>query len=320
MSSLAPLVPPARTGNPPIHTTYLRFDSDVLLRHFANVAGDPPPDQRLNYYRQSVAWAAAYIHSLSPGAAAGDKGCTPLGHQIEKDERFWIAAALLTVFHSDNRLNALIHVLTDCLGEVPPVDGLDSWQDALGEVGELKLFFEVNMPAPPSYKSWLSTCYESRVFTPHLRAQAASHPILLEGATKADAMLIAPGTGFAVVFEAKVYSDVSTHTRYNAARNQIARTIDVLLDTHTHLQYPLNSRQPARSCFVLITPELFQEDPTSRLYGSLMQAYSRDTQLLEKHLEHRDPAELAGVPHRLGWVSWERINRLIPGACPWLSS
>ncbi len=42
-------------------------------------------------------------------------------------------------------------------------------------------------------------------------------------------MLVSPSTRFAAV-EAKVLSHISTHTTYDPSRNQLARTVDVLLD------------------------------------------------------------------------------------------
>jgi hypothetical protein len=39
-----------------------------------------------------------------------------------------------------------------------------------------------------------------------------------------------PYSGVAVIFEAKVLSDVSTHVRFDLTRNQLARTIDVMLE------------------------------------------------------------------------------------------
>jgi hypothetical protein len=40
--------------------------------------------------------------------------------------------------------------------------------------------------------------------------------------------------GVAVIFEAKVLSDVSTHVTFDVARNQLARTIDVMLEETQH--------------------------------------------------------------------------------------
>jgi hypothetical protein len=140
----------------------------------------------------------------------------------------------------------------------------------------------------------------------------------LEGATKADAVIVAPDTGFAVVFEANVLSDGSFHFRYDATRNQIARTLDVLMDEHKDLDPSLAARDPQRTCFVLLTPQLFKDEPSSRLYGWLMDTYRKDDELLAKHLLHRDKKQLAGTSRRLGWLSWEECNLVLPGARPWL--
>lgn len=47
-------------------------------------------------------------------------------------------------------------------------------------------------------------------------------------------MLLA-ANGVAVIFEAKVLSDISTHVTFDLARNQLARNIDVMLDANPTL-------------------------------------------------------------------------------------
>ena len=45
-------------------------------------------------------------------------------------------------------------------------------------------------------------------------------------------MLLA-ATGVAVIFEAKVLSDISAHVTFDLARNQLARSIDVMLEANS---------------------------------------------------------------------------------------
>ena len=91
-------------------------------------------------------------------------------------------------------------------------------------------------------------------------------------------MLLA-ANGVAVIFEAKVLSDISTHVTFDFARNQLARNIDVMLDANPTLAAPLNLREPERTFLVLLTPALTQPGRAgdaiskSRLYGWLMPAY-----------------------------------------------
>jgi hypothetical protein len=202
-------------------------------------------------------------------------------------------------------------------------DGLTSWQAALA--GRLDLFFEVNLPSPTAYRTWLRKRLDERVPVPYLREAAERSGERLEGATKVDAMLLAADTGVAVVFEAKVLSDISTTVQFDVARNQMARIIDVTLDENPGLMDPLKRRNPRRTCTVLLTPRLFhRESPVaglarSRLYGWLVPEYQRPgNDLLRQHLVHRDEAELDGVEARLGWGTWEDVNDVLPGACPWL--
>jgi hypothetical protein len=69
---------------------------------------------------------------------------------------------------------------------------------------------------------------------------------------------------------------------------------------------------------VLITPEIFRNHPQSRLYGWLMRDYQQHPAALRRDLPHRTGTDFASVASRLGWLSWEDCNRVLPGACPWL--
>lgn len=226
---------------------YLPFTPELMLQHFADTSLGAPGPQHLQHYEASSRRALdheARVH-VGQGLPAG-RQCDDLDHQVEKDERFWVATALLSIFHSQNRIQTLTEFLRSCLGEQPPVPGLESWQEALGDADKLKLYFEVNLPAPASYKDDLARHLDERTILPWLREVAGARASGPEGTTKVDAMLIAPATGFSVAFEAKVLSDVSTHTRFDGLRNQLARNIDVLLDRHDDLQWPLNQRRPGR--------------------------------------------------------------------------
>jgi hypothetical protein len=140
----------------------------------------------------------------------------------------------------------------------------------------------------------------------------------------ADAVLLARRTGVAVILEAKVLSDVSTDITFDLARNQLARTIDVMLEPPGR-RVPLSERGPEQTFLVLVTPEIVRGGKAenaisrSRLYGWLMPAYmDPDNSLLSQHLPHRDRQQLAEAASRIGWVSWEDCNAVEPEACRWL--
>jgi hypothetical protein len=306
-----------------IHPTYLPFTADQLRGHFAPVLRGGENDRHLTYYLASADQANGYDELAGRGIKP-----TPaqirLGRQIEKDERFWVATALMTLYHADEGATRAVAFggLLDRAGLRPPSVFAD-WVDALS--GHLELYFEVSLPSPRSYREWLRDHLDDRVPIPHLRQKAAASGSRLEGATHADATLLAPDTGVAVIFEAKVLSDVSTHTTFDVARNQLARTIDVMLEPNRGLPFPLNRRKPERTFLVLLTPALMQSERggdtvgKSRLYCWLMPAYrNRNDPLLRQHLPHRDHHELAGAAERLGWASWEDCSAITPRACPWL--
>jgi hypothetical protein len=97
-------------------------------------------------------------------------------------------------------------------------------------------------------------------------------------------MLLAPATGAAALFEAKVLSDCSATVTYDALRNQLARNVDVMLERQDRLPEPLCSRDPDRSAFVLLTPKLFKDHPRSRLYGWLLRDYRANPDNLAEDL------------------------------------
>jgi hypothetical protein len=308
-----------------LHPTYLPFTADQLRGHFAPVHGPGDRDRHLRYYRASVEETRKHDELLR----GGDKPTpaqTRLGRQMEKDERFWVAAALMSLYHADGgrgRAELFARLLKRAGLRPPP--GFPRWQDALA--GALELFFEVNLPSPGRYRAWLRQHLDERTPIPYLKRQAKTPGTRLEGATKADAMLLAPQTGAAVIFEAKVLSDISAHVIFDLARNQLARSIDVMLEANPSLAAPLNLREPERTFLVLLTPALTQPGPAgdaiskSRLYGWLIPAYQDPgSSLLRQHLPHRDSAELAAAAARLGGASWEDCNAVAPGACSWLTA
>jgi hypothetical protein len=307
-----------------VHPTYLPFTIDQLRQHFSPVRGSESQDadRHMRYYLDSAIRGRAHDDQERAG-----KPFTPgdirQGRQVEKDERFWVVCALMGLYHA-NEGRDRVRLFTELLERagLPSVPGFGSWQDALA--GELRLYFEVNLPSPPSYRLWLRDHLDERVLIPYVREAAAAAGARTEGSTRVDAMLIAVDSGVAVAFEAKVLSDASSMVTYDVLRNQIARNIDVLLDGNPQLLPPLAQRRPDRSFLVLLTPEVFrgngEEDFNGgRLYSWLIRAYRDPADaMLSKHLPHRQSSELAGIAERLGWATWEDCKAILQTSCPWL--
>ncbi len=319
-----------------IDPIYLRFTPDRLNECFLRVRGTGLPDRHLTYYLNSKRAREEHKAFLATAAPGEDRRAAVLGNQMEKDERFWVASALMTLYFSPNRAANFSKALSMSLGSAPPLAKFDTWAEALGQPEALKLYFEVNLPVPRKYKeagaAQLGQHTTDRVLSiPYMLEAAAnaSRRGSIEGTTKVDAVLVSESTKFAVLFEAKVLSDISTHTNYDVTRNQLIRNIDVMLDSNPRVEEPLRSRDPATTCLVLLTPEVFRGPPgsgpdsierKSRLYGWLFDAYAKENgSLLRDHLPHRMDEDLSSVPSRLGWLTWEDCNRINEKACPWLS-
>jgi hypothetical protein len=306
-----------------LHPVYLPFTEEQLIPHFAPVGTDKvSPSRHLDYYCKSIQAATDYTGCRQPRTPAEEAKAKAHGLQMQKDERFWTVTALLSIFSAPDRAISLMALLQKAFpGGFPPMDGLASCEQALGDPGKLELFFEVSLPTPPDYRKALAAHLEERVLTPHVldsAMQARATGQALEGATKADALLVSSETGFALLFESKVLADASGDIRFDVLRNQLARNIDVMLDINANLQKPLTLRQPGRTCFVLLTPEIFRDHPESRLYGWLIRDYQTHAGTLQRDLPHRAGTDLASVAKRLGWLTWEDCNRVQPGACSWL--
>ena len=308
-------------GSHPIDPVYLPFDEETMREHFAAVKGEDEASRRrhVDYYLASARRAAELVGIPKPTPAE-----IRAGRQMEKDERFWIVASLMTLYYDQTSggASSLFAELMRRAGLAAP-NTEDSWEQVLS--GPLFLHFEANLNSPKQYRSWLAEHRDRQAVVPYSRVAAKKAGLRVEGATKVDAILVAPETHTAVVFEAKVLSDLSTRVSFDATRNQLARIIDVVLDDSTTLQPPLNARDPDRTYVVLVTPELLSPHGPAgasrgRLYGWLVPEYQDpDSPLLAQHLPHRH-GELGGIHSRLGWATWEQINDLRPGACPWLDA
>ena len=69
---------------------------------------------------------------------------------------------------------------------------------------------------------------------------------------------------------------------------------------------------------MLVTPRVFQKNPSSRLYGSLMREYRHEPKSLERDLPHRKGLRDSDLASRIGWITWEDIKGVNAGSCPWL--
>jgi hypothetical protein len=170
-----------------LNEIYLPFTAEQLREHFAPVGTDQASaDKHLDYYRKNVQAYRDWATNPPGGSPAQRAQAKRRALQMQKDERFWAVTALMSIFHARPRLPVLAALLRRCLGEVPPMDGLTSWERALGAEDELRLFFEVSLPTPPDYRRDLAQHLDERVLVRHVLESArdaarAGHA--LEGAT-----------------------------------------------------------------------------------------------------------------------------------------
>ncbi len=294
-----------------IEPTYLPFTPSELRPHFLADA-----ERHLAYFQDSARRYLEFVSSRSDLAGIPISEAQ-MPRQIEKDERFWTATSLKRLLESPRRTDALISLLVEAFGESPPFDGLRTWKACVS--GELRLVLEAALPSPETYVSWLRDNLGSRHLIPYVLDAAKRESLrTLEGATHVDAIIVNVDNGFSILVEAKVLSDISYHVTFDIFRNQLARNIDVLLESPAALVPPLVSRRPEYSLFVLLSPECFKSQPTARLYGWLFEDYRFSAFALARDLPHRLGVDWEGVSKRIGWTTFERIQAEVPEACPWL--
>ena len=225
-----------------IHPTYLPFTEDQLLSHFLGAKEGSPSEKAkyLNYYLSSIKRYDEFC-SNNPDRRGKSFLDMRLPCQVEKDERFWIASCMMTLFYSPNRTEELVTLFTRAYGDSPPIEGMGSWEECFS--GDLRLFFEPSLPSPRLYKEWLSENLTRRQFIPYV-LDSAYQKRNLEGATNVDALLLNARNGFATIVEAKVLSDISYGVVYDVMRNQLIRNIDVLMENNHDLSDPLEQKRP----------------------------------------------------------------------------
>ncbi len=295
-----------------IDPVYLPFTPEEMRAHFTRQA-----DKNVSYYIASAERYRKFMESHEHTAGVPISRARA-ARQIEKDERFWVATAIKHLYNGPSMIEDLTRLLSETFGTTPPVEGLGSWYQCLW--GDLRLYFEVPLPAPRAYTAWLRDNLERRQLIPYvLDAAHGKGPRALEGATQVDALLLNADNGFALLIDSEVTSDISHSVLFDDRRNQIARTIDVMLEKNDRLSDPLCKRRPDRSLFVLLTPDEFKRNPKSRLYGWLMNDYQTELAALGRDLPHRHDVDWGTVRPRLGWISYEEIEYIHTDACPWMS-
>ena len=288
-----------------LHKTYLPFTEKQLRDHFVKVDSDKSDniEKHIQYYKKNIENYSKY----ESGQIIPRKDVATI-RQIEKDERFWTASTMMSIYYSNNRTAELSELLTIAFGPVPPLDSFNSWEECLD--GDLELFFEPNLPSPPDYLEWLQKNASKHQFIPYLLEHAkksnGEFRKDLEGATNVDALWLNKTNGFSVLIEAKVLSDISSQITYDSMRNQLVRNLDVMLEANKELSEPLHLRNPNRSLLLLLTPKTFKDYPTTRLYGYKYKDYKSNPESIGKDLQHRklSKEQCTDYSKRIGWITW----------------
>jgi len=117
----------------------------------------------------------------------------------------------------------------------------------------------------------------------------------VEGATEVDIAL--ESDDYLILVEAKLGSDISMATKHDPSRNQIARGIDVLLE----------SAAGRFAAFWMIVRDTGEE----RAYVQMVEAYTANPDLLAISLPHRSRVDIERVITNLAMVRWNDILEIV---------
>ena len=295
-----------------LHEVWLPFSEGAVNKHFFDHEKTKTTSARLKNIFRALKDYSVYetsIHDAKQSARKLNRLC-----RIQMDERIWTMSTMMNLYHNENRIELLSSVFQKAfLSEQPPIDGISRWEDCFSDGLELR--FEVSIPSPRSYNTWLEENSEKCQIIPYV-LEAKHRMNHREIHSTIDAVLYNPDINFAALIEAKLLADLSVDTINDVCRNQMARNIDVMLESDDG---KLN-RIPERTVIMLVTPEITKMDPTSRLYGYKYIDYKNDADNIRNDLPHRkDDVRLQNVGKRLGWTTWEECHRMSIKCCPWLT-
>lgn len=156
--------------------------------------------------------------------------------------------------------------------------------------GSAELVFWRRVPPPAQYEA-ASRARMQCSADPAVLARCAD-PRPVEGESEIDITI--HGASFLIYIEAKLGSDISMRTTYDARRNQIARNIDCLLESAA-------GREPLFWMFV-------RDAAPGRAYVQLANEYREHPETLARDLPHRDPGVLGRIARGLTLVPWRELG------------
>lgn len=296
-----------------IEETYLPFTTETVSKYFVEKKNGGIPKKHITKFKKS---AKNYTEEKDISIK--------IKRQIEKDETFWTASSLISVFESKDMKSQLINLFSKAFGDTPPLKHFNSWKECLmGDKENIKMYFEANYSSPSKYLDWLKNNTKEQNIIPYLREKAQtniSNNKPLEGATNVDCIIINTTNNFSVIIEAKVLSDISYSVTYDCQRNQIIRNLDIMLESYNNLHENLNKKDPEKCLFILLTPRKFTSKPYSRLYSYKLEEYKNDPETIQKELSHRNISlnQARDISNRIGWLCWEDIKEVNPDCCIWM--
>jgi hypothetical protein len=91
-----------------------------------------------------------------------------------------------------------------------------------------------------------------------------------------------------------------------------------MLEQNPLLEPPLRQRDSDKTLFVFQSPAMFKTNSHARLYGWLLHDY-KNPDAIARDLPHRGEYDWKAVASRIGWLTWEDCEAVLPGSCKWLS-
>jgi hypothetical protein len=156
--------------------------------------------------------------------------------------------------------------------------------------------FEKEIPSPKGYLKRIRETVQNHPVK-YIRESAKDKEVL-EGDTHVD--LAIENSRLLILVEVKFTSDISCQVRYDPIRNQLARLIDVGIESARN-----------RKLVVLVISPKWAYDSKSRLYCYKLNEYRRAAENIQADIPHRGLDEIQQVLVGIGWVSLKDAASII---------
>lgn len=146
----------------------------------------------------------------------------------------WSMLCFMRLFYAANPPCQWSKLLSWSLGDVPPIDGMDSWADCL--VGRLNLQFGVELPVSRQYETTLARHMQRDHPIGIIRRWMSvrdGQPVMPESSTAFRVMLTNLDNGFAAIFLPLIMADILDDSPADPYRSEWSTAVNSLVEQYS---------------------------------------------------------------------------------------